>query len=76
MEPFENDLYQEVFREYPDILDAEQISKMLSVSTKMIYKLIKEGALGAMKVGRTFRVPKIAVMRYMNIFPAHSDKEN
>ena len=76
MELPEHDLYREVFSDYPDVLDAEQISKMLSVSTKMIYKLIKEGTISAIKVGRTFRIPKVSVMRYMNIFPSYPNDES
>ena len=63
-----NDIYRVIFREYPDIMDAKQVSKLLGVSTKTVYKLIREGFLSSLKVGREFRIPKVNVMRYVKIY--------
>lgn len=68
MEPSNNELYRAVFKEYPDVLDAKQVSKLLNISTKTVYRLIKDGALSSLKVGREFRVPKVAVMKYVKLF--------
>ena len=68
MEPNKNELYRAVFKEYPDVLDAKQVSKILHVSTKTVYRLIRDGSLSSLKVGREFRVPKVAVMRYVKVF--------
>ena len=68
MELTVHDLYHEVFMEYPDVLDVYQVSKLLNVSTKTVYKLIKDGSLTSLKVGRVFRIPKVAVMRYVKVF--------
>lgn len=63
-----NDVYRVVFREYPDVMDAKQVSQLLNVSTKTVYKLIREGSLSSLKVGREFRIPKVNVMRYVKIY--------
>ena len=68
------DLYKSVFKGYPEVLDVKQVSKVLGVSTKTIYKLIRKGTLSSMKVGREFRVPKVTVMRYVKVF-GFSDPE-
>ena len=68
------EVYRIVFKGYPEVLDVKQVSKVLGVSTKTIYKLIRRGTLSSMKVGREFRVPKVALMRYAKVF-GFSDPE-
>ena len=53
--------------DYPDILTVEGVSEMLGVSTKTVYKLIKEGKIKKRSVGRAFRIPKINVMNYLGM---------
>jgi len=65
MEFNQQDVYKLMFYGYPEILDVKQVSKVLGVSTKTVYKLIRAESLSAMRVGREFRVPKIAVMKYV-----------
>jgi len=60
--------YSVVFKEYPDVLDVKQVSQLLGVSTKTVYRLLRNGAIDSLKVGREFRIPKIAVMKYVKIF--------
>ena len=63
-----NDVYKVVFREYPDVMDVGQVSKLLGVSTKTVYGLIRGGALPCMKAGREYRIAKVSVMRYLKIY--------
>ena len=70
MEADAKDLYRVVFTEYPDILDVMQVSAVLGVSKKTVYRLLREGSIVSLKVGREFRVPKVNVMRYMKIIGA------
>ena len=53
--------------DYPDILTVEGASEMLGVSTKTVYKLIKEGKIKKRSVGRAFRIPKINVLIYLGM---------
>ncbi|MFR6378145.1 MAG: helix-turn-helix domain-containing protein [Oscillospiraceae bacterium] len=39
----------------------------LSISKKTGYKLLREGKIAGMKVGRTYRVPKVHVLSYLKI---------
>ena len=68
MELSTNEVYRIVFKEYPDILDVKQVSKLLGISTKTVYKLLRNGALDSLKIGREFRIPKVNVMKYVKIF--------
>lgn len=63
-----NDIYGIVFKNYPDVLNVQQVSELLGVSTKTVYKQIKGGSLKSIKVGREFRIPKVSIMSYINIF--------
>lgn len=63
-----HEIYRLVFKEYPDVLDVKQVSKLLGISTKTVYKLINNGTLPCLKVGREFRILKVTVMKYMKAF--------
>ena len=62
------EIYRIVFKEYPDILDVKQVSTLLGVSTKTVYRLLRSGTLDSLKIGREFRVPKVNVMKYVKVF--------
>ena len=60
------EIYRTVFKDYPDVLDVKQVSRLLGVSTKTVYRLLRNGSLDSLKIGREFRVPKVNVMKYVN----------
>jgi len=62
------EIYRIVFKEYPDVLDVKQVSKLLGVSTKTVYRLLRGGSLASLKIGREFRIPKVNVMKYVKVF--------
>jgi excisionase family DNA binding protein len=68
MELCTQDIYRSVFKEYPDVLDVKQVSTLLGVSTKVVYRLLRNGSIVSLKIGREFRVPKVNVMKYVKIF--------
>ena len=46
------DVYRTLLKDYPDIMGIEEMSAALGVSTKTAYKLLREGKITAIKVGR------------------------
>jgi excisionase family DNA binding protein len=64
------EIYRAVFREYPDVLDVKQVSEVLSVSAKTVYRLLRDDHISSLKVGREFRIPKVNVMKYIKVFGA------
>jgi len=51
---------------YEDVFSVEEVAKILRVSKKYIFKLIREGKFGAMKIGKEYRVPKSVVDSFFN----------
>lgn len=63
----QRDAYRLMLREYPDVLNIEQMSELLGVSTKTVYKLLQDGKIACLKVGRSYRIPKAHVFTYLQI---------
>jgi len=61
------DLYAAVMKDYPDVMTISQMCEILGISTKTGYKLLKEGRIAAMKVGRAYRIPKLHLLDYLNM---------
>ncbi len=59
--------YSVMFSDSPDIMNIEEMCSALSISKKTGYKLLREGKIVGMKVGRTYRVPKVHVLSYLKI---------
>lgn len=59
------ELYTMMFPEYPDIVTVAQLQKMLGISRHLAYDLISGGYLQGIKIGSSYRVPKVSVIGYM-----------
>ena len=68
MEGNTNEIYTIVFKEQPDVLDVKQVSSLLGVSSKVVYRLLRSGTIESLKIGREFRIPKVYLMKYIKIF--------
>ncbi|MBQ3848113.1 MAG: helix-turn-helix domain-containing protein [Clostridia bacterium] len=58
-------MYSVMFSDYPEIVDVKQLQKMLGVSRHLVYELISDKKISAVKIGHSFRVPKINVIKYV-----------
>lgn len=64
--PTQREAYRLMFREYPDVVDIKQLCKMLGgISTKTAYQLLKDNVIVSFKIGRTYKIPKYAVIAYV-----------
>ena len=61
------DAYSVMLREYPDVMNIEQMSQALGVSTKTGYGLLKSGKVACLKVGRAYRIPTVHLLTYMKV---------
>lgn len=61
------DAYSIMLREYPDVMNIEQMSQALGVSTKTGYGLLKSGKVACLRVGRAYRIPKVHLLTYMKV---------
>lgn len=62
--------YSMMLKGYPDLMDINQMSKALGVSTKTGYKLLRDGKITAIKIGRTYRIPKLHLLTYLKVMDA------
>ena len=69
MEINAQDIYKVVLKGYPDVLNVKQVSEILGVCEKTVYKLITEGQLPVLKVGRQFRITKVSTLKYLRTLP-------
>lgn len=60
----QRDAYRIMLRKYPDVMNIEQMCDALKISTKTGYKLLHEGKVQAMKIGRSYRIPKAHLFTY------------
>ena len=62
-----------MLRDYPDVLNIDQMCEILSVSTKTGYAILKKGSVQHLKVGRSYRIPKAHLLTYLIGFaPGHA----
>ncbi len=59
------DLYQMMFPEYPDIVTVSELQRMLGISRHLAYTLIQNGSIPGVKIGNSFKIPKVAVINYI-----------
>lgn len=49
-----------------DLLTAGEVAEAMRVSTMTVYRLIRSGELGAIRVGRRFRIRRSDLDRYLD----------
>ncbi len=63
----QKEAYRLMLQEYPDVLNMDDLCKLLAVSKKTAYKLLKDGEIGCIKVGREYRIAKAHLLTYFGI---------
>ncbi|WP_094607179.1 hypothetical protein SPSIL_058160 [Sporomusa silvacetica DSM 10669] len=48
-----------------------EVAAMLRVSAPVIYNLIHEGKLDAIKIGRAWKIPEASITNYINSLGSH-----
>ena len=62
------DAYKFMFRDYPDVVNVEQLCRMLGgISDKTAYRLLKTSSIKSFTVGRRYLIPKIYVLEYLGV---------
>ena len=55
-----------LFAGYPDVVSVRQMCIMLGgISMKTAYKLLANGEIHHLKIGKLFKIPKICVIEYL-----------
>ncbi len=60
-----NNYTQEMFVDYPDVVDVSELQSMLgNIGKQTAYELVRKGTIKAIKVGKLYRIPKINVIAF------------
>lgn len=51
--------------EYPDVLSPEDVQKILGIGRNAVYRLLTDGTIKSLKVGRRYLIPKLYLLEYM-----------
>ena len=51
---------------YPDILEVDDFCKILRIGRNSAYKILDSRAIGAFKIGSSWKIPKFALMDFLN----------
>lgn len=54
----QREAYRLMLKDYPDVMSIEQMCELLGISTKTGYRILREGKICCLKVGRAYRIPK------------------
>lgn len=57
--------YRVMFPDYPDVVGIEQLQSMLGIGRKLAYRLIQDGQIESLRIGRTYKIPKANVISYI-----------
>ena len=60
-------VYNSFFKDYPDVLCVSHLKEILSISDKTILYLLQTNQIRSIKVGRSYRIPKLFLMQYLRI---------
>ncbi len=57
---------QAMFENYPDVVDVDDLCKMLGgISRKLAYRLLANQEIRSVRIGRSYKIPKICVIEYL-----------
>lgn len=54
-----------MFSNYPDVVNAEQLQEMLGISRSKAYSLLKTGKIKSKKVGRIYKIAKVNIIKFL-----------
>lgn len=56
----------DLFASYPDVVTVDELCEMLGgIGIKSAYNLLHSGKIRYLRIGRTFRIPKSSVVRFI-----------
>lgn len=57
---------QGMFDDYPDVVEVDDLRKMLGgISRKLAYRLLANQEIKNVRIGRTYKIPKVCVIEYL-----------
>lgn len=57
---------ERMFSEYPDVVNVKQMCEMLGgIGMKTAYSLLQSGEIRYIKIGKSFKIPKVSIVEYL-----------
>lgn len=57
---------ERLFSEYPDVVTVKQMCTMLGgISQKTAYRILEDGDIRHLKIGKSFKIPKVCIIEYL-----------
>ena len=56
----------DILTNYPPVLSVKQVAGILAVSQNTAYALVRSGQIHSIRVGRSYRIPLDAVIKYLD----------
>ena len=63
-----------ILEDYNDVLIPQDLMEILHIGRNSVYKLLEEGQIKSIKVGCSYRIPKINLIKYL--FPDSTAEAN
>jgi len=55
-----------MFEKYPDVVEVDDLRVMLGgISKKLAYRLLVDQEIRSVKVGRSYKIPKVCIIEYL-----------
>ncbi|WP_042238827.1 MULTISPECIES: helix-turn-helix domain-containing protein [unclassified Paenibacillus] len=73
----QQEAYDLLFQDFPDVVNISDMCEMLGgISNKTAYRLLQENKISCFKIGRIYKIPKINILMYLNLFSFTFDRTN
>ncbi len=59
--------YRRMLKDYPDVMNVDEMCEALGISAKTGYRLLKDGSILCRKVGRKYCIPKVHLLDYLKV---------
>ena len=61
-------LHSRHLSDLPDALTTKECMSFLNIGRNSLYKLLKEGSLGSIRVGKKYIIPKSSLEHYLSVW--------
>lgn len=69
--------YKLMFCEYPDVVNVDAMRIMLGgIGKRMAYRLLRDGTIESVRIGRIYKVPKISIISYLCKLKVESEQSD
>ncbi len=57
--------YRNIFSDYPDVVDINDLTHMLNIGKNKAYELVNSNTIQSIKIGRKHIIPKFRVIEFL-----------